>query len=194
MIRLWRQARRDKKVPDSERIAQALKVVGREKLLLDVTNQTAELTQAGMQLDLGSIAKGYIGDEAIVVFRSLGYPAAAFNAGGDMVFGDAPPGSKGWPVKPAKKDLATMFVSNCGFSVSGDTVQFVEINGKRYSHVIDALTGLPLTQHAMCMVMAPTGLISDPLSTLGTILPEKDFNQLVHLRFPDTKTWVFVSE
>jgi len=194
VIRLWRQARRDKKLPEAETVAQSMKLVGHEKLLLDSTNQTAELMQPGMLLDPGSIAKGYIGDQAIAVFRSLGYPSAAFNAGGDMVFGDAPPGKKGWPIKPAKKDLETMYVSNCGFSVSGDTVQFVEVNGKRFSHVIDALTGQALTQHGMCMVIAPTGLLSDPLSTIGTMLPAGDFNRMVHQHFPKVQTWVFVSE
>jgi len=84
-----------------------------------------------------------------------------------------------------------MYVSNCGLSVSGDTVQFIEIDGRRYSHVIDAVNGQALTQHCMCIVMAPDGLVSDALSTIGTILPEHDFEKLVHQRFPGVQTWVF---
>jgi len=194
VIRLWRQARRDRKLPEAEPLARAMALVSHENLVLDPQRQTAELKRAGMRIDLGSIAKGYVGDQAIATFRSLGYPAAAFIAGGDMVFGAPPPGSKGWPVQPAKTDLPQMHLSNCGFSVSGDTVQFVEINGKRYSHVIDATNGQPLTNHAMCIVIAPSGLVSDPLSTIGTILPEKNFRQTFCTRFPAVKTWVFTAE
>ena len=194
VIRLWRKARREKKLPDAEVLAHALTLTGFDKMLLDASAQTAELRQAGMLLDLGSIAKGYIGDEAIRTLRALGCPVAAFIAGGDMVFGDAPPGTKGWPVRPAKTDLAEMRLSHCGFSVSGDTVQFVEIDGKRYSHVIDAATGEALTGHTMCVVIAPSGLVSDPLSTIGTIVPEDEFNAVFCKRFPEAKTWVFTSE
>jgi thiamine biosynthesis lipoprotein len=67
-----------------------------------------------------------------------------------------------------------LVLKNCGVSTSGDVEQFVEIDGKRYSHIIDPATGLGLTNQAMATVIAPTGLISDALDTPICILgPER---------------------
>jgi FAD:protein FMN transferase len=189
VVRLWRQARRDHARPDPALLAHALARVGYDKLVLDAAAQTASLAERGMALDLGSIAKGYVGDEAIAALRSLGFPRAAFIAGGDMVFGEAPPGRKGWPVQPAKPGLPVMELGNCAFSVSGDTEQFLELAGQRFSHVIDARTGWALTNHTMCLVRAPTGLLSDPLATVGTILPEREFRDLLRQHFPTAQSW-----
>jgi FAD:protein FMN transferase len=192
-IRLWREARRVGRLPDPAEMARALELAGNEKLRLDPAQHTAELTREGMLLDLGSIAKGYVGDEALAVLRSLGYPSAAFVAGGDMVFGDAPPGTSGWPVQPADPGVPLTRLSRCAFSVSGDTEQFVEIGGVRYSHVIDARTSQALTNRQMCVVVAPAGLASDPLSTIGTLVPAARLQQLVHERFPGAQAWVFTA-
>jgi len=189
VIRLWRQARRDHALPTRDSVAKALEYIGYGNLVLDPHARTATLAKSGMLLDLGSIAKGYIGDEAVASLRSQGIRRAAFIAGGDMVFGDAPPGKRGWPVNPAKPGLREMEVANCGFSVSGDTEQFVEIGGQRFSHVIDARTGWALTDRRMCMVQAPAGLISDSLSTVGTILSKKEFDDLTRRHFRDVRTW-----
>jgi thiamine biosynthesis lipoprotein len=192
VIRLWRDARRDRALPSPAAITRALEISGYEKLSL--TPGHAALAAPNMQLDLGSIAKGYIGDQAVAALRARGCPRAAYIAGGDMVFGDPPPGKTGWPVQPARPGMDVMQLANCAFSVSGDTVQFVEIAGKHYSHVIDARTGQALTDRRMCIVIAPAGLASDPLSTLGTILPEERFRQILHQRAPAAKAWVFAAE
>jgi thiamine biosynthesis lipoprotein len=189
VVRLWREARVDGKVPARAALAQALTRVGHEQLILDPTAGTAAFTMAGMLLDLGGIAKGYVGDEAITCLRRLGCPRAAYHAGGDMVFGDPPPGKAGWPVAPAKPGLPAFELANCAFSVSGDTAQQVVIDGKRYSHVIDARTGQALTSHRLCIVRAPRGLVADPLSTVGGILPEAEFTELLKGHFPEVQSW-----
>jgi thiamine biosynthesis lipoprotein len=144
-------------------------------LKLDKIHQTAELTVPGMQLDLGGIAKGYAADEAIRVLRDRGIRSALYETGGDIVVSDAPLGKTGWeietvdPDSPTRKKILTLH--DTAVSTSGDTVQFVEIDGIRYSHVIDPLTGLGLTDHIMATVIAAKGLVSDPLSKVATILP-----------------------
>ena len=192
-IRLWRQARKQGRLPEAAALQESLRHVGYEKLVLTPDGR-AELKEPGMLVDLGSIAKGYIGDEALAVLRSRGCAQAAYIAGGDMVFGAAPPGKKGWPVKPARPGMALLEVANCGCSVSGDTVQYLEVGGKRYSHVIDARTGAALTDRRMCIVLAPSGLVSDPLSTIGTILPEPQFRALAKRYAPEAQVWIFTAE
>ena len=57
--RLWRRARRDHKLPDPARLAEARPLVGSDKMLLDPRTRTVQLTKPGMKLDVGGIAKGY---------------------------------------------------------------------------------------------------------------------------------------
>ncbi len=121
-----------------------------------------------MQLDLGGIAKGYIGDQAVAAMRDAGAPACLFRAGGDMVAGDPPPNQPGWRIDPTTDadpgttDLQPIHLANQAIAISGDTVQFVEIQGTRYSHVVDPRTGQGITTRRMAVVVADSGLVTDP--------------------------------
>jgi thiamine biosynthesis lipoprotein len=126
-----------------------------------------------MRLDLGGIAKGYAGDEAIRVLREHGIRAAFFEAGGDIVVSGAPPGTPGWDVAVVRKldgEAEMHHIKHCGVSTSGDAEQFVEIGGKRYSHVVDPRTGIGLTARYEATVIAPNGITSDALSTAACVL------------------------
>src|SRR5258706_2433485 len=98
-VALWREARKTGKMPAREEIEKARGLVGYEKIILDPVNQTVRLTVSGMKLDLGAIAKGYAGDCALAVLRSYGINSALFEAGGNIVVSDAPPGSYGWVIE-----------------------------------------------------------------------------------------------
>ncbi len=73
--RLWRRARRDRKLPDPQKIAEARALVGSDKLILDAKNRTVQLLKPGMRLDVGGIAKGYASQAAIDVLRAQGISA-----------------------------------------------------------------------------------------------------------------------
>ncbi len=190
VTRLWRQARRDRVLPADTAVEEAFSRVGYTHIRMDASRRTVQRLIPGMQLDLGGIAKGYIGDEAVRVLREQGINSCMFEAGGDMVFGDAPPGQAGWLVEPEPETLPTQRLSNCAVAISGDTVQFVVIDGKRYGHIIDPRTGKPVLTRRACMVVAPTGLSADPLATIGTIMPEDDYTDLLDKHHPDARAWV----
>ncbi len=63
-----------------------------------------------------------------------------------------------------------MRLANCGIATSGDAWQFVEIDGRRYSHIVDPKTGLGLTERMSVTVIAPTGMLADALSKPVCIL------------------------
>src|SRR5688572_4691893 len=172
-VQLWRAARKTKQLPAPDALAEARRVVGWERVKLDAANRTVELTTPGMRLDLGGVAKGYAGDEAIRVLREHGIRSALFEAGGDIVVGDAPPGQDGWSVQIIGTETSptrTVELANRGISTSGDTEQFLEINGTRYSHVVDPRTGLGLTQRYAATVIGRDGITSDALSTAACVL------------------------
>jgi thiamine biosynthesis lipoprotein len=98
-VRLWRAARKTGMLPTSSALAKARARVGWTLLHLLPERQAVDLTVPGMQLDLGGIGKGYAGDEAIRVLREHGITRALFEAGGDIVVSDPPPGESGWKIE-----------------------------------------------------------------------------------------------
>ena len=170
LIRLWRRSRKDHQLPTAQEIAAAKALVDYRQLKLDPQRKTAELRKEGMLLDVGGIAKGYACDLGISALRALGITRALVDTGGGMALGDPPPGKPGWRIGMIGDSSRVLVLSNCGVSTSGDLEQYVEIDGKRYSHVIDPATGLGLTNRAMATVIAPDGLTSDALDTPICIL------------------------
>lgn len=82
VVREWRLARKAKRLPTKEDLAEALALVGHEKMLLDPKARTVELKKAGMRLDLGGIGKGYAADEAVKVLRDHGLTRVLVAAAG----------------------------------------------------------------------------------------------------------------
>jgi thiamine biosynthesis lipoprotein len=170
---LWRLG----KLPDAE----ATNRVGWRNLVLDKKQRTVELRLAGMQLDLGAIAKGYAADEALKTLRGLGVTRALIAVSGDIVAGDAPPGTKGWRIglEPAGGEI---FLRSAAVSTSGDTEQSREIGGVRYSHIIDPKTGLGLRSAVAVTVVARRGLDADPIATAVSVMGEKRGRAVFHRR------------
>lgn len=170
LVRLWRRSRKEGKLPTPKEIADAKSHIGWQKLRLDPVQRTAELLEPDMILDLGGIAKGYACDKAIEALKKLGITRALVDTGGGMALGDPPPDKPGWRIGMLGDASKILQLSNCGVSTSGDTEQYVEIDGKRYSHIIDPATGLGLTNRAMATVIAKDGLTSDAIDTPICIL------------------------
>lgn len=168
-VRLWRTARKKKVVPSHGELAEAAKAVGYRKLILNERDRTVTLTVPNMKLDLGGIAKGYAADKALGVLRQKGVRRAMVAASGDIALGDAPPGHAGWAIgiasiDPRKQGVdETVLLKNAGISTSGDTEQFIELDGVRYSHVVDPATGLGLTAQIQATIIGPNATITDGL-------------------------------
>ena len=180
-VRLWREARKTERLPSAEALEEARERVGWEKVRIDEEAGTVQLLAEGMQLDLGGIAKGYGLDEALEALREHGIRSALLTAGGDIVLGDAPPGTEGWRIEVAnarrKKRMVTL--ANAAISSSGDVEQYVEIGGKRYSHIVDPRTGLGLTTRVAATVIAADGATSDSLATAACVLGRKKGMRLI---------------
>lgn len=199
VVRLWRRARRQRKLPDADRLKEAMAAVGYQKVQLDAKHRTATLAKAGMGLDLGGIAKGYAGDAALKVFREHGISRVMIDAGGDLVLGDAPPEKLGWRIgiAPLKKNdgppSRILEISDAAVATSGDAFQFVEINGTRYSHIVDPKTGLGLTRRSSVTVIAPTGIQADSLASAVSVLGPKAGLKLIESTI-DSATFIVQGE
>ncbi len=184
VVKLWRRARRRGEMPDADKLAQARQLVDYRLMRFDEKNKTIELLKPGMQIDLGGIATGYALDEAMKALYKLGITRVLIDASGDILLGDPPPGKQGWTVGVARLDPKAppsryLSLSRLSIITSGDAWQYVEIGGRRYSHLIDPHTGLGLTDHSSVTVIAPTAIVADGLSSAVSVLGPKAGLQLV---------------
>jgi FAD:protein FMN transferase len=180
LVGLWRRSRRTKRLPTADELAAAKKRIGYEAVHLDAKRRLVTFDKPGMRFDFGGIVKGYAADEARAVLSTQGFKQTLVALSGDISAGDPPPGEPGWKigvagVEPAGEEPKEfVWLQNRAVSTAGDAFQFVEIDGKRYSHLVDPKTGLGITRRVSVTVIAPTGLLSDGLDSAAAILgPEK---------------------
>lgn len=176
VVRLWREARRSGRLPAADALAEAKRRTGFRRLRLNARDRTAALDMPGMALDVGAIGKGYAASEALEVLHGLGIRSALVAVSGDLAFGEAPPGARGWRIRlhegePGLDALPQVIeLTRAAVSTSGPAEQFVEVDGQRYSHVIDPASGHGLAGDLTVTVVAPHGLEADGLDTAVTVL------------------------
>lgn len=175
VVRLWRVARKTRRMPEADKLKQALELVGYKNVRLDEKAQTVQLLKTGMQLDLGGISKGFAADEALKTLEKHGIKSALVAAGGDIAVSAAPPDAEGWTVgiapleDPENNPKRYLLLHDMAVSTSGDFEQHVEIDGKRYSHIVDPKTGIGLIGRQSVTVVARRGIDSDSLTKVVSV-------------------------
>ena len=187
-VNLWRKARRQRELPNPTQLAEARAAVGFRKLQLDPRRRSARLLAPKMRLDLGAIAKGYAIDQALSVLRTNGLHRALVAGGGDIAAGEPPPGQSGWRIELAPLDTTNapparfIRLTSAALATSGDAFQRLEIDGVRYSHVIDPHTGMGLTDHSLVTIIADDCIEADSLATAVSILGPKKGLKFIRTR------------
>ena len=171
LSRCWGFLRRQGRVPDSNEIDKALSVVGCDKVHLDDQARTIRFQLPGVELNFGSIGKGYALDQMARAIHGR-VETALLSAGSSSLLGigavDLREG--GWKVgirHPSHKDrrIAVLRLRDCAMSTSGTEEQFFEYQGKRYGHIIDPGTGQPAEGVASATVVAASAELTDALAT-----------------------------
>ncbi len=176
LTHLWREARKNQRIPDAEILQAARARCGYRKLHLDTAKHTLEFERSGMQLDVGAIAKGDAADQALLTLAQCGIKSALVAASGDLAFSDAPPGETGWRVGIDSLDQArapftkVLLLANKAVSTSGPSEQHLDAGGVRYSHIINPLSGFGLTREITASVTARHGIDADSFSTAVSLL------------------------
>lgn len=173
-VQLWRDSRRTRQLPDADALSRARSRSGAPLLEVDTLRGMVKLWAYDMRLDLGGIAKGYILQEALETLRANGVRSALLEAGGDVVVGDPPPGQAGWSVFVAGADTATLrraqVLSNAAVATSGGSEQYVQIDGVRYSHIVDPTTGIGVTGRHIVTVIHEDAALADAAATALSVL------------------------
>jgi thiamine biosynthesis lipoprotein len=172
--------------PTKAELDRAKENAGWQYVALDSAARTIQFLRPGLELDLGAIGKGYALDRAAVVLSASGVERALLGAGQSSYLAlGAPPGKTGWEVRVALPDnlplgvteqqervLSKVLLHDASLSTSGSSEKFFELEGRRYSHIIDPRTGRPADGMVQVTVVASTAAESDALSTSAFVLGE----------------------
>jgi FAD:protein FMN transferase len=177
VTRLWRRARKENIFPSSESVREKLALTGFNKMNIDIKTQSVYLLLKGMQLDLGGIAQGYIAQQVINFLQKQHIENALVDVSGDITCVGSPPGKRGWTIAvnvPESEDellSKKLMISGKAVTTSGDTYQYMEHAGKKYSHIIDPSTGYGITSKRNVTVIADDGTTADWLTKACSLLP-----------------------
>ena len=166
LSRLWGFTDKTYKVPSTEEILAALKIVGLDKI--QVKNGRLILPK-GSKIDWGGIAKGFGVDLASAELIKKGVSRGFINAGGDLFCWGKNPEGLLWQIgiKDPREEgfLGVMEISDYGAATTGDYQRFFVEAGTRYHHVFNPKTGYPARGRQSVTVVGPRTILCDALST-----------------------------
>ncbi len=204
LMDLFGDAERKAVAPTAEQIAEAKSKVGFEKLKLDNENRTVQFAVDGMRLDLGGIAKGYAIDKAIEAAQNAGALGGMVDIGGDIrCFGSPPEGREHWLIAVQDPNatiagttggglLMTLKITDAAVATSGDYQQYVMIEGKRQSHIMNRQTGKSAEGLASVTIIADNATDADALATSVTVMGAEKGFALIEKR-PETEAILITS-
>jgi FAD:protein FMN transferase len=172
LMKAWGFFRGEGRMPTEAELSEARSRVGYWRVILNRKDGSIYFDRAGVEIDLGGVAKGYAVDRAVAVLKRYGVTSALLSAGGSTIYAlGAPPGKPAWeieiqdPVEPDK--IATRVrLKDRALSVSGSNEKFFELNGARYSHVMDPRTGRPVQGVLSVAVITDDGTSGDALDNV----------------------------
>lgn len=176
----WGFTGEERHVPDAADLARAMALVDSGKLLLDEEAGTARLAEAGMSVDLGSVAKGYAAARAEEVLREAGVTSALLDLGRNITAVGPKADGSPWRVGVAdpadsSRYLCILSLEDATASTSGGYERWFEENGVRYHHIIDPKTGYPATSGLQSVtVVSQNHLLADALSTALFVAGEEE--------------------
>lgn len=177
LVELWRRAGDEGVLPQTSKVQQAR--AASHWGLFELDPGGAVKRAADARLDLGGIAKGYAVDRAVEVLCEAGLDGGLVDVGGDLRCFGRPSAGKRWPVDvqnpfgPGR--LATLEIPASAVATSGNYARYVEIGGRRYSHIIDPRSGRPAQAAAGVTVIAPEAMTADVWATALSVLGPEGF-------------------
>lgn len=167
LTRCWGFLKREGRLPSNSEVENAKLLVGSDKLVLDAASSTVEFKRPGVEINLGSIGKGYALDVVSEHFKKANEPAL-LSAGASSFL--ATGSVRAWLVgvrhpRAKQKRLASVRLRECAMSTSGIEEQFFESGGRRFGHIIDSRTGWPAEKVTSVTVVSDSAARSDALAT-----------------------------
>ena len=189
---VWGFTRRAGAIPAPEKIAAALAQTGSQHVSLNEQAGTIRFLQPGIEINLGSIGKGYALDRVVEVFRAAGIDDVLLHGGNSSVLASGSKGARageGWtvglrnPLRPTLR-LGEIQLRDRALGTSGSGTQFFVHEGRRFGHIIDPRTGMPSEGVLSASAIAPTAAQADALATAFYVLGVEGTGELCE-KYPD---------
>ena len=174
------------RVPDQAEIKRLLPRVGLDKLGWSQPYLTIPV--AGMEIDLGGIVKEYAADCVAQRFMQCGIRSGVIDLGGDIrVLGPQPDGSP-WEIgirdpRAPNTTMRTVAMTQGALASSGDYERFFEIDGIRYGHILNPLTGWPVRGLVQVSIIAETCLVAGSICSIAMLKEDTGIEWLDKLPF-----------
>ena len=184
LIEMWKRCGAENRLPTGKEVAATQALTGFDKAdLLAGPPPAIRFTRSGMRIDLGGIAKGYAIDLAVGELRGAGCLGGLVDIGGDIRAFGRPSDDLHWQIAVqnpfGQGTMLVLSVNDAAVCTSGNYRRFAEIQGHRYSHIIDPRTGWPAEVTPSVTIIGPETTGTDALATAVSVLGAKEGMDLV---------------
>ncbi len=162
------------RLPDPSALAALCRCIGWQKVEWRPAMRQVALTEPGMELDFGGFGKEYASDRAAAVLQAGGIGSGYVNLGGDLrVIGPRLDG-RGWALgiqhpRDDRRTVAGIELKSGALATSGDYERYLDLDGRRYCHILDPRSGWPPQHWQSVTVIAPVCLAAGALSTIAML-------------------------
>lgn len=191
LVELWKMCKKVPRLPTEMELNAAKYLVGADNIIVLRDDHSVGFRKEGMQLDFNGIAKGVAVDEAAGVLQQYGVTCALLDGGASSLRAmGAPPGQPGWiiqlkhPYNGSLLDETT--IKDEAVSTSGYWHDHFVVDGKKYGHIIDPRTGIPVQGMMFAMVIGPSGTATEALSK-GFFINGVDWTRQYCEKNPDVR-------
>ena len=199
MDRIWKFDGSMETLPSSRNIRKSVVKVNYKNIVLDSINSTIYLSRKGMKIGFGSIGKGYAADKGRELLQSLGIKGGIINAAGDISTWGKQLDGEPWkigvnnPFETGETIAVLEFSSDKAVTTSGTYEKFAEIDGKRYSHIINPKTGFPSMGITSVSIIGENAEMCNGFSTSMLVLGLKKGLKLIK-KYPEYQYIILTNE
>lgn len=167
---------REAKLPETSLLKELLPLVGSHQVSWKLPHIL--LMRPGMEIDFGGFGKEYAVDQAINLLAQRGVTTGYVNLGGDLRVLGTPPDRDRWTFGIAHPRIsgqiaASLDINSGALASSGDYERFIEIDSRRYCHILNPFTGYPADELQSVSVIAPAAMIAGSCSTIAMLSGKK---------------------
>ncbi|MFT4822286.1 MAG: thiamine biosynthesis lipoprotein [Halioglobus sp.] len=163
------------RVPLPSDLEPLLRLIGWENVTWNAAS--VYLGIRGMEIDLGGFVKEYACDSVARILRGMGLNQALVDLAGDIAVTGTQHSGDPWLIgirQPNRKSeaIAKVGISHGGLASSGDYERCIEMNGKRYGHILDPKTGWPIEGLTAVSIIADQCLVAGSAATMAMLKPQ----------------------
>ena len=170
VLSIWHNCRENSILPSNEELEKASEHTDINSLVIDREKGTAYITDGLASVDAGAMGKGFAAEAIAQFLLESGNNSYVVDIGGNLRLVGTKPNGDGWITgikNPTTENQVAvrLSLSDTSCVTSGNYERYVEIEGKRYSHIIDKDTLMPADYYLSVSVITPDSALADALAT-----------------------------